>query len=112
MRVLSGKWVRTGDPRPVAHCDNQGSARAVLNAIAFFLPLDASPRRAQVAIPTLDRMPSHESLARPDESINDKAANIAAARAWIERAVAEELPDWVLLPEQFDWAGGVKGKGA
>ena len=42
-------------------------------------------------------------------SINDKAANIAQARALIERAVAEELPDWVLLPEQFDWAGGAKG---
>ena len=42
-------------------------------------------------------------------SINDKAANIAAARALVERAVAEEAPDWVLLPEQFDWAGGVKG---
>ena len=42
-------------------------------------------------------------------SINDKAANIAQARAVIERAVAEESPDWVLLPEQFDWAGGVKG---
>jgi nitrilase len=42
-------------------------------------------------------------------SINDKAANIAAARALIERAVAEEAPDWVLLPEQFDWAGGIKG---
>src|SRR6202167_359422 len=42
-------------------------------------------------------------------SINDKAANIAAAQALIERAVAEESPDWVLLPEQFDWAGGVKG---
>jgi nitrilase len=42
-------------------------------------------------------------------SINDKAANIAAARGLIERAVAEEAPDWVLLPEQFDWAGGVKG---
>ncbi len=39
-------------------------------------------------------------------SINDKAANIAAAEALIERAVAEEGPDWVLLPEQFDWAGG------
>ena len=38
-------------------------------------------------------------------SINDKAANIAAAEALIERAVAEESPDWVLLPEQFDWAG-------
>ncbi len=42
-------------------------------------------------------------------SISDKAANIAAARALIERAVAQEAPDWVLLPEQFDWAGGVKG---
>ena len=42
-------------------------------------------------------------------SINDKAANIAAARGLIERAIAEEKPDWILLPEQFDWAGGVKG---
>jgi deaminated glutathione amidase len=42
-------------------------------------------------------------------SISDKAANVAAARALIERAVAEEGPDWILLPEQFDWAGGVKG---
>jgi deaminated glutathione amidase len=42
-------------------------------------------------------------------SISDKAANIAAARALIERAVGEEGPDWILLPEQFDWAGGVKG---
>jgi predicted amidohydrolase len=39
-------------------------------------------------------------------SISDKAANIAAAKALIERAVAEESPDWILLPEQFDWAGG------
>ena len=42
-------------------------------------------------------------------SVSDKAANIAAARALIERAVDEEGPDWILLPEQFDWAGGVKG---
>jgi nitrilase len=42
-------------------------------------------------------------------SVSDKAANIAAARALIERAVAEEAPDWALLPEQFDWAGGAKG---
>ncbi len=41
-------------------------------------------------------------------SISDKAANIAAAEALIERAVREERPDWVLLPEFFDWAGGVK----
>src|ERR1700678_4268232 len=43
-------------------------------------------------------------------SINDKAANIAAAQALIERAVAEEGPDWVLLPEQFDWAGGSRAE--
>jgi predicted amidohydrolase len=42
-------------------------------------------------------------------SISDKAANIASARALIEKAVAEEAPDWVLLPEQFDWAGGARG---
>ena len=41
-------------------------------------------------------------------SINDKAANIAAAKALIERAVSEEAPDWILLPEQFDWAGGAR----
>ena len=41
-------------------------------------------------------------------SISDKAANIAAAEALIERAVREEGPDWVLLPEFFDWAGGAK----
>jgi nitrilase len=41
-------------------------------------------------------------------SVSDKAANIAAAEALIERAVREERPDWVLLPEFFDWAGGAK----
>ena len=42
-------------------------------------------------------------------SISDKAANLAAARGLIEQAVAQEGPDWILLPEQFDWAGGHKG---
>ncbi|MBV9066459.1 MAG: carbon-nitrogen hydrolase family protein, partial [Methylobacteriaceae bacterium] len=28
-------------------------------------------------------------------SINDKAANLAAARALIEKAIAEEKPDWI-----------------
>jgi nitrilase len=42
-------------------------------------------------------------------SVSDKPANLAAARALIERAVGEEGPDWILLPEQFDWAGGGKG---
>jgi len=41
-------------------------------------------------------------------SVSDKAANIAGAQALIERAVREERPDWVLLPEFFDWAGGSK----
>jgi nitrilase len=41
-------------------------------------------------------------------SVSDKAANIAVAEALIERAVREDRPDWVLLPEFFDWAGGSK----
>ncbi len=41
-------------------------------------------------------------------SISDKAANVAAAEALIEQAVVDEGPDWVLLPEQFDWAGGAR----
>jgi predicted amidohydrolase len=36
----------------------------------------------------------------------DKAANIAAARRLIETAVAEERPDWLCLPEVFDFMGG------
>ncbi len=37
-----------------------------------------------------------------------KAANIAAAVELIERAVAEEEPDWVCLPECFDFLGGTR----
>src|ERR1700733_14773005 len=58
--------------------------------------------------PPAGTLPMKVSLVQMN-SINDKAANIAQARALIERAVALESPDWVLLPEQFDWAGGVKG---
>ena len=39
-------------------------------------------------------------------SVNDKPANLAAATALIERAVAEERPDWIALPECFDFLGG------
>jgi deaminated glutathione amidase len=39
-------------------------------------------------------------------SSNDKAANLAAARELIGRAVAEEQPDWICLPEVFDLMGG------
>ncbi len=42
-------------------------------------------------------------------SIGDKAANIGAATKLIERAVAEEGPDWVCLPECFDFLGGDRG---
>ena len=37
---------------------------------------------------------------------SDKAVNIAAARALMERAIAEEMPDWICLPEVFDFMGG------
>jgi deaminated glutathione amidase len=39
-------------------------------------------------------------------SISDKPANIAAATMLIERAIAEERPDWICLPECFDFLGG------
>ncbi len=39
-----------------------------------------------------------------------KAANIAAATDLIERAVAEEQPDWVCLPECFDFLGGTRAE--
>jgi deaminated glutathione amidase len=39
-------------------------------------------------------------------SISDKPKNIAMARELIEKAIAEDQPDFVLLPENFDWAGG------
>ena len=39
---------------------------------------------------------------------SDKPANLAAAADLIGRAVAEEAPDWVLLPECFDYLGGTR----
>ena len=39
-------------------------------------------------------------------AISDKAANIASAASLIERAAAEEGPDWICLPECFDFLGG------
>lgn len=36
----------------------------------------------------------------------DKAANISAAAKLIERAAEEERPDWIGLPECFDFLGG------
>ena len=37
---------------------------------------------------------------------SDKRANIAAATALVEEAVASERPDWIALPECFDFLGG------
>jgi nitrilase len=39
-------------------------------------------------------------------SVSDKRANLAEAARLIDEAVARERPDWVLLPEHFEWAGG------
>jgi predicted amidohydrolase len=41
-------------------------------------------------------------------SIDDKAANLAAAKGLVEQAVAQEKPDWVCLPECFDFLGGTR----
>ncbi len=37
---------------------------------------------------------------------SDKARNLEAAAGLIEQAVADERPDWILLPEVFDFMGG------
>ena len=37
---------------------------------------------------------------------SDKAANLEQARGLIEQSVREEKPDWVCLPEVFDFMGG------
>ena len=39
-------------------------------------------------------------------SINDKVANLAQARALIEQAAKEDRPDLVLLPEVWSFQGG------
>jgi predicted amidohydrolase len=41
---------------------------------------------------------------------SDKPANLAAAQALIEKAVAEEKPDWICLPEVFDFMGGSRAE--
>ena len=39
---------------------------------------------------------------------DDRSANLRQAGQLIDRAVAEERPDWVLLPECFDFLGGTR----
>jgi nitrilase len=39
-------------------------------------------------------------------SVSDTQANVAQARSLIEQAVELEAPDWVCLPEHWNWAGG------
>ncbi|MCW2315516.1 nitrilase [Rhodoblastus acidophilus] len=41
-------------------------------------------------------------------SVADKAANLAQARRLIEEACAQERPDWIGLPEVFDFLGGTR----
>ena len=41
-------------------------------------------------------------------SVSDKSANIAAAIELVTRAVEEERPDWIALPECFDFIGARK----
>jgi nitrilase len=43
-------------------------------------------------------------------STSDKAANLAQARRLIEQAVELEKPDWIALPEVFDFLGGSKAE--
>jgi nitrilase len=40
-------------------------------------------------------------------SRSDKAANLAAAKELMERAIATERPDLLVLPENFDFVGGL-----
>ena len=39
-------------------------------------------------------------------SMHDKPKNLAEAKRLVDKAVKEEHPDWVLLPECFDFLGG------
>ena len=41
-------------------------------------------------------------------SVDDKAANLVEAERLIGQAVAEERPDWIQLPEVFDFLGGTR----
>jgi nitrilase len=41
-------------------------------------------------------------------SVSDKAANIAVARKLVTQAIAEDRPDWICLPECFDFMGGTR----
>lgn len=42
-------------------------------------------------------------------SRNDKAANLRQLRELVEAAVAQDRPDWILLPEHCEWLGGSAG---
>ncbi len=41
-------------------------------------------------------------------SVDDKPGNLSQAKALIEQAVELDRPDWVLLPECFDFLGGTR----
>ena len=41
-------------------------------------------------------------------SVSDKAANLESARRLVDAAVRDEQPDWIMLPECFDYLGGTR----
>jgi predicted amidohydrolase len=43
-------------------------------------------------------------------SISDKSANLAQARRLVEEVIAAERPDWICLPEVFDFMGGTRAE--
>lgn len=43
-------------------------------------------------------------------SVSDKATNLANAKALMEKAVHQERPDWICLPEVFDFIGGTRAE--
>jgi deaminated glutathione amidase len=43
-------------------------------------------------------------------SVSDKTTNLAAAKALMEQAVEQERPDWICLPECFDFIGGARAE--
>src|SRR5712671_3248685 len=95
--------------RPVAASAPHASLRSSLRPSSIFPPLlDRRRPSADVQISSARCFRIMKVSLIQMNSISDKAANIAAAEALIERAVSEESPDWVLLPEQFDWAGGFR----
>ncbi len=74
--------------------------------VPFELTAIATPSAEDSAARTSHRRKRMKVSLVQMNSGNDKVANLAAARALIDKAVAEENPDWICLPEVFDFIGG------